>query len=151
MRAMAGTLREQLEDFAKVESMDCGKPLTESRADIEMCADVLEYYADLAPAKLAPDKLDTPDADYHAQIIKEPVGVAGLVTPWNFPLMQAVLKVAPAMAAGCTMVLKPSPWASLTCVMLGDVLRTAGAPPGVVNSGSQGGKIAGFTDKLTKC
>jgi betaine-aldehyde dehydrogenase len=56
-----------------------------------------------------------------------------MVTPWNFPLMQAVLKVAPAMAAGCTMVLKPSPWASLTCIMLGDVARSAGAPPGVLN------------------
>jgi acyl-CoA reductase-like NAD-dependent aldehyde dehydrogenase len=80
MRSMARELREQHERFAQVESSDCGKPLTESRADIDMCASVFEYYADMAPSKMAPKTLDTQEEGYNAQIIKEPVGVAGYVS-----------------------------------------------------------------------
>ena len=66
-------------------------------------------------------------------LVREPVGVVGCITPWNFPLMQAVVKVAPALAAGCSVVLKPSPLASLTCVLLGEVAQEAGLPPGALN------------------
>jgi aldehyde dehydrogenase (NAD+) len=77
MRAMARGLKEKHEQFAQVEASDCGKPITESRADIDMCISVFEYYADMAPRKLAPETLDTQEEGYEAQIIKEPVGVAG--------------------------------------------------------------------------
>ena len=73
------------------------------------------------------------DTARQATIDKEPVGVVGCITPWNFPLMQAVNKVAPALAAGCTIVLKPSPLASITTVLLGELSIEAGVPAGVVN------------------
>jgi betaine-aldehyde dehydrogenase len=133
LRRMSKALESRLEHFAQIESMDCGKPVNESRADIQMCADTLTYYADLAPKYMKTDDVPVPDAEFQSQLLKEPVGVVGCITPWNFPLMQAVLKVAPALAAGCTVVLKPAPWASLTCVMLGEICQEAGLPAGALN------------------
>ena len=79
-------------------------------------------------------QLDTgTDEPFAAHVEKEPVGVVACVTPWNYPLMQAVLKVAPALAAGCTVVLKPAPSASLTCLALAKMGSEAGLPPGALN------------------
>jgi len=133
LNEMAKILEERLEHFAAIESMDCGKPINESRADIQMCADAIRYYAELAPKFFGDTDLPVPDDEFGSLLMKEPEGVVACVTPWNFPLMQAVFKVAPALAAGCTVILKPSPWASLTCVMLGEVARDAGLPPGAIN------------------
>ena len=82
-----------------------------------------------------------------SRIVHEPKGVVAMVTPWNYPLMQACVKVAPAVAAGCTMVLKPSPWASLTCSVLGTIFKEAGVPSGVLNvlTGGHGENTAAET------
>eukprot|EP00445_Apocalathium_hangoei_P000102 CAMPEP_0203839358 /NCGR_PEP_ID=MMETSP0359-20131031/127_1 /ASSEMBLY_ACC=CAM_ASM_000338 /TAXON_ID=268821 /ORGANISM="Scrippsiella Hangoei, Strain SHTV-5" /LENGTH=552 /DNA_ID=CAMNT_0050753379 /DNA_START=30 /DNA_END=1688 /DNA_ORIENTATION=- len=140
LRRVARTLREpaKLAELCVIESRDCGKTLAESSGDIGFCADVFDYYADIAPKHLAPTSLPLPegaggDEDFFAQLVQEPLGVVGCVTPWNYPLMQAVMKVAPALAAGCAIVLKPSPLASLTCCALGEVVAAAGAPPGALN------------------
>jgi len=147
LQRVADALEGQLEDFAKVETADCGKPIVEARADIQMCVDVLRYYAELAPTHLAEQPLDSVDADYAGSIVKEARGVAGLVTPWNYPLMQAVLKVAPALAAGCTMVLKPAPWASLTCIKFAELMGPADIAPGALNlitGGPPGGDAGAY-------
>lgn len=138
LRVAAAAMRGRQEELSWIESRDCGKPLSESRDDIDQCAKLLEYYAELAPSELEPTPLDLPGEgglppDFCARIEKEPLGVVGCVTPWNFPLFQAICKVAPALAAGCTVVLKPSPLASLTCCALGEIMADAGAPPGVLN------------------
>ena len=138
LRAMGAAMRERREELAALESLDCGKPLGESRADIDVCADLCDYYADVAPAIVAPravaDDVDGSGAGVvTASVAAEPAGVVALITPWNYPLMQAVVKVAPALAAGCGAVLKPSPLASLTCARLGALASRAGAPRGALN------------------
>lgn len=135
LRAMSGVLRdpEISRKLATIESLDCGKPLVESQADIDTCADLFDFYADIAPEHFRDEALPVQEEGYRSYIVKEPAGVVAMITPWNFPLMQAVVKVAPAIAAGCTMILKPSPWASLTCSALGGIARDAGLPKGVLN------------------
>jgi betaine-aldehyde dehydrogenase len=138
-------LTEQKEDFSLLETLDNGKPITESRADIDVCIAVLDFYAGLA------DKLDatrtkhveSSDKDFEVREVKEPIGVVGMVTPWNFPLMQAVPKIAPALAAGCTMVLKPSSVCSATTLRLGDLAVAAGLPAGALNIISGTGRVTG--------
>lgn len=138
MKKVAAALRspEVLEAFCVIESRDCGKPFAESQGDLGGCADTFDYYAQVTPKEMQPKSLALPEgdaADFVARTQPEPLGVVGCITPWNFPLMQAVLKVAPALAAGCTVVLKPSPLASLTCCALGELVAAAGAPAGALN------------------
>jgi len=140
LRAIAARLREpaKLAELCVIESRDCGKTLAESKGDIEFCADVFDYYADIAPEHLRSQPIGIPEGDgagkdFSARIENEPLGVVGCITPWNYPLMQAVMKVAPALAAGCAVVLKPSPLASLTCLALGEIAAAAGAPSGALN------------------
>jgi len=137
LRRVAAAIREpgKMEELAVIESRDCGKPLAESKGDLGFCADVFDYYADLAPSVLVPHDVQLPpgEGDFTARVEREALGVVGCITPWNYPLMQAVIKVAPALAAGCSLVLKPSPLASLTCCALGEMAAEAGAPPGALN------------------
>jgi betaine-aldehyde dehydrogenase len=137
LRALAEVIREPttMAALVRLESADSGKPLGEAEGDISACADYCDYYADVAPRLLATEPLPTVGTDepFVAQLRKEAVGVVGCISPWNYPLMQAVLKVAPAIAAGCAVVLKPAPSASLTCLALGQLAAEAGAPPGVLN------------------
>ena len=151
LRALASALRDQTERLASIESVDCGKPIAESRVDIGTCADLCEYYAEIAPTVLADGAaLDVPDASFGARVVPYPAGVVAGVTPWNYPLMQAVCKVAPAIAAGCPMLLKPSPLASLTCIELGKLgaeeaslplgalsVLTGGPPDGVADGAAR--------------
>lgn len=140
LQRVAAGIREagKLAELSMIESRDCGKTLAESNADIAFCADVFDYYARIAPETLKATPLKLPegeggDSDFTAKQVQEPLGVVGCVTPWNYPLMQAVMKVAPALAAGCSIVLKPSPLASLTCCALGEIVEKAGVPPGGLN------------------
>lgn len=137
LRRAAAALRDRAEELSWIESRDCGKPLSESQGDIGFCADAIDYYAEVAPSQLEARPLELPAAlgggDFSARVEQEPLGVVGCITPWNYPLQQAVLKVAPALAAGCTVVLKPSPLASLTCCAFGEIVAAAGAPPGALN------------------
>jgi aldehyde dehydrogenase (NAD+) len=122
-------LQERAREFAVLESMDGGKPIRESRdIDIPLVAAHFFYYAGWA------DKLDYafPGAGINGQKVK-PVGVVGQIIPWNFPLMMAAWKIAPALACGNTVVLKPAETTPLTALLLAEVIVEAGVPAGVVN------------------
>lgn len=135
LRRVAQGLTQRLAEIAAVETRDNGKPIPESEWDVGDAAFVFEYYADLAEAHDAEGArvVDVGDADFTSMISTEPLGVVGAITPWNFPLLMAVWKVAPALAAGCTIVLKPSEFCSLSCAILAEVIDAAGLPPGVFN------------------
>ncbi len=136
LKALAAAIRDPstMAMLSELESLDCGKPLGEAEGDIGACAGYFDYFADIATGVLKTESLQTEsDEPFVASLAKEPVGVVGCITPWNYPLMQAVLKVAPALAAGCTVVLKPAPNASLACVALGQLAADAGLPSGALN------------------
>mmetsp|Transcript_14593 Transcript_14593/g.37780 ORF Transcript_14593/g.37780 Transcript_14593/m.37780 type:complete len:407 (-) Transcript_14593:262-1482(-) len=106
---------------------------------------VFDFYADIAAEELAPKAIIIPDAEFASRTVPAPVGVAACVTPWNYPLMQAACKVAPALAAGCATLLKPSPLASLTCIELGKLAEDVGLPDGALTV-LTGGPPTGVSD-----
>ncbi|MBS0565699.1 MAG: aldehyde dehydrogenase family protein, partial [Proteobacteria bacterium] len=122
-------------ELARLEVIDNGKPLPEAMGDIADAAGCFDFYAGLAEEMDAqgPEALTLADARFAARVVKEPLGVAGAIIPWNYPLLMASWKVAPALAAGCTMVLKPSELTPLTALELGQIAHDAGLPPGVLN------------------
>ncbi|MGW4068376.1 aldehyde dehydrogenase family protein [Nocardia grenadensis] len=135
---LAGLLEDCAEEFAQLESLDQGKPQAAALAvDIPLAAGQLRYMAGLAD-KIGGKTTElsvpyAPGSHYHAYTRKEPVGVVGAIIPWNFPLNMAAWKLAPALAAGCTVVLKPAEQTPLTALRLGELFDQAGFPPGVVN------------------
>ncbi|XP_054820592.1 aminoaldehyde dehydrogenase 2, peroxisomal [Prosopis cineraria] len=135
LRAIADKVKDRKSELAKLEAMDCGKPLEEAAWDIDDVAGCFEYYADLAEGLDAKQKapVSLPMDTFKSYVLLEPIGVVGLITPWNYPLLMATWKVAPALAAGCTAILKPSELASVTCLELADICREVGLPPGVLN------------------
>lgn len=121
------------DELAALEVADNGKPLREARSgDVFFAAEVLRYYSGW-PTKLAGSSLPTSIPDLMAFTSTEPVGVVAAITPWNFPLLQLVYKLGPALATGCTVVVKPSELASVTTLRLVELVHEAGFPPGVVN------------------
>lgn len=145
LRKMSKALDKEKEEFAILESLDNGKPIAEARGDVEACVSMFDYYAGLAEAfeEKKARGVQTQDTDFEVTLVKEPIGVCGLVTPWNFPLLQSVAKVAPALAAGCSMVLKPSSVCPATSLRMGDLAVAAELPPGALNiiggTGSEAG------------
>lgn len=142
LRRAAELMKERTEDFAGAETLDTGKPIFESRnVDVPGAADELEYYGCLV-VDLLGESIPVGDTalDY---TVREPVGVVGAIIPWNFPLVLACRKLAPALAAGNTAIIKPASWAPLTTLMLGDLFLEAGLPPGVVNIVSGSGRVTG--------
>ncbi|KAL4363625.1 hypothetical protein GQ457_04G035770 [Hibiscus cannabinus] len=135
LRAIAAKIKERKPELAKLETVDCGKPLKESEADMDDVISCFEYYADLAEGLDAKQKapISLPLKAFKSYVIKEPIGVVGLIVPWNYPLLMAIWKVAPALAAGCAAILKPSELASATCLELGEVCREVDLPAGVLN------------------
>jgi betaine-aldehyde dehydrogenase len=132
LRRVADLLVRDKEEIARTETLDTGKTLVESRIDVDDVTAVFRYYADLA-AKDAGRLVDTGMPAVVSRVVHEPVGVCALITPWNYPLLQLSWKVAPALAAGNTVVIKPSEVTPLTSVLLVRLLEEAGAPRGVVN------------------
>ena len=132
LRSLASAIRRDREPLARLESLDCGKPIVESREDMNVCADLCDFYAEVAPAEFAEVPIGLPDRDFKSRTVPAPAGVVACVTPWNYPLMQAICKVAPAIAAGCTTLLKPSPLASLSCLELHKLGTEAGLPVGAL-------------------
>ncbi|MGW4486154.1 aldehyde dehydrogenase family protein [Amycolatopsis sp. NPDC004368] len=128
----ADLLDRDAEAFARAESLDTGKRLVESRYDMADVAACLRYFGKLA-ARDAGRVVDTGSADSISRIVHEPVGVCGLITQWNYPLLQTTWKVAPALAAGNTFVVKPSELTPHTSIMLMNLLTEAGLPGGVAN------------------
>jgi len=128
---MAAILRRDTAELAKLETHDTGKPYEDAVWDIEESAFMFEYYAGWA-TKISGD-IPPIGPDAMSLIVKEPVGVCGLIVPWNYPLLMASQKVAPALAAGCTVVLKPAEQTPLTALGLARVADEAGVPAGVLN------------------
>jgi acyl-CoA reductase-like NAD-dependent aldehyde dehydrogenase len=131
LATMAELVRAQRDALAELEVRDCGKPLADARADIDEVAFMLDYYGGWA-TKIAGD-IPPVGPDALSLVVKEPVGVCGLIVPWNYPMLMATQKVAPALAAGCTVVLKPAEQTPLTALELGRIGLEAGLPPGVLN------------------
>jgi betaine-aldehyde dehydrogenase len=129
---VADLLERDLEGLADTETANTGKALRESRADIRDVVRVFRYYADLAD-KEAGRLVDASSPNVLSRIVYEPIGVCGLIGPWNYPLLQLSWKVAPALAAGNTIVMKPSHYTPLTAIHLTRLLHEVGVPKGVVN------------------
>ncbi|GAA4675533.1 aldehyde dehydrogenase family protein [Nocardioides nanhaiensis] len=132
LHRLADRLVAEKEQVARLESLDTGKRLVESRIDVDDVVGVFRHYAGLAQAD-AGRMVDTGMPDVVSRVVHEPVGVCSLITPWNFPLLQTSWKVAPALAAGCTFVLKPSELTPSTAVWLVEALTAEGLPAGVAN------------------
>ena len=140
MRRMAAALAERLEDVARLETRNVGKPIGDSRGEVSMVVDVFNYYAG-APERLLGDTI--PVAGGVDMTFREPLGVVGLIVPWNFPLPIASWKIAPALAAGNTVVLKPAELTPLTALELERIALAAGLPEGVLNVVVGPGRVVG--------
>jgi betaine-aldehyde dehydrogenase len=132
LRRVADLLQRDKEDIARVETLDTGKTLVESRIDVDDVTAAFRWFADLASTQ-AGRIVDVGQANVLSRVVHEPVGVCALVTPWNYPLLQLSWKLAPALAAGNTCVIKPSEVTPLTSGMLVRLCAEAGVPDGVVN------------------
>jgi phenylacetaldehyde dehydrogenase len=145
---LADLLEKNLEQFAELETLDNGKPLRIARAaDVPLAVDLFRYMAGWA-TKIEGHTIPisvpyTPKARYHAYTLREPIGVVGQIIPWNFPLLMAAWKLGPALAAGCTVVLKPAEQTPLSALRLGELFAEAGFPEGVVNIVTGYGETAG--------
>ncbi|WP_176585027.1 aldehyde dehydrogenase family protein [Priestia megaterium] len=140
---IADKLEEAKEELAALETMDNGKPYREAEADVEDAAACFRYYAGLITK---PDgQTYSVPAPIQAMVIKEPIGVCGLIVPWNYPLLMSVWKIAPALAAGNTIVFKPSEVTPVTPTKLFEILESVGLPKGVANLVMGAGDTVGNT------
>jgi phenylacetaldehyde dehydrogenase len=146
MWKLADLLEKRLEEFAQLETLDNGKPLMMARlADVPISVDTLRYFAGWATkveGSTIPLSMQ-PGGKFLAYTLREPIGVIGQIVPWNFPLVMATLKLGPALATGCTVVLKPAEQTPLTALLLGELIQEAGIPDGVVNIVTGYGETAG--------
>jgi aldehyde dehydrogenase (NAD+) len=132
LNKLADLVEQHLDELAALETLDNGKPITDSRsADLPLVIDCFRYYAGWAD-KIVGQTIPV-RGNYFTYTRREPVGVAGQIIPWNFPLLMAAWKWAPALAAGCTIVLKPAEQTPLTALRMGELAMEAGFPPGVIN------------------
>src|ERR1043166_2687795 len=138
---LAQIVRERADDLAEIETRNSGKPIVESEFDMQDVATCFEYYGGLA-TKIHGDVLPVPD-NAISLALREPIGVAGQIVPWNYPLLMATWKMAPAICAGCTIVLKPAEQTPLSVLALASSFEDAGLPPGVVNIVPGMGESAG--------
>jgi betaine-aldehyde dehydrogenase len=139
---VASLLQRDRAEIARTETLDTGKTLVESGIDVDDVTAVFRYYGMLAgsdPSRV----VDTGNPAVRSRVVYEPVGVCALITPWNYPMLQASWKVAPALAAGNTIVLKPSEVTPLTTIRMVELLEEAGVPAGVVNLLLGAGPVAG--------
>ncbi len=131
---LADLLEQNLEEFAEIESMDNGKPLAVARAaDVPLAVDLFRYMAGWATKIMGHTFPISFPGDYLAYTLREPIGVVGQIIPWNFPLLMAAWKLGPALAAGCTIVLKLAEQTPLSGLRLAELIHEAGFPEGVVN------------------
>ncbi|MFB8029568.1 aldehyde dehydrogenase family protein [Streptomyces sp. NPDC056465] len=140
---VADLLERDKDAFARAETLDTGKRLVESEYDMDDIANCFRYFGNLVASGGTDRVVDTGDRGIDSRVVHEPVGVCSLITPWNYPLLQTAWKVAPAVAAGNTFVLKPSELTPHTSILLMGVLTEAGLPPGVANLVLGAGATAG--------
>lgn len=139
--AAAQSLEESMEEFALLETLNNGKPLREARYDVSDAIACFRYYAGLA-TKPTGQTYEVPDGQ-QAMVVREPIGVCGQIVPWNYPLLMSVWKLAPALAAGNTVVFKPAELTPMTAVKLFEILEEVGFPKGVVNLVLGQGSVVG--------
>ena len=144
MQRLAQLMEEHGEELAELESLDNGKPLSVARvADVPLAVDNIRYMAGWT-TKIEGNTIPISfPGDYLAYTLREPVGVVGQIIPWNFPLLMAAWKLGPALATGCTIVLKPAEQTPLSALRLGELIQEAGFPKGVVNIVTGFGEDAG--------
>ncbi|MFK7888786.1 MAG: aldehyde dehydrogenase [Gammaproteobacteria bacterium] len=144
---LAELVEEKTDVFTELEILDNGMPSQIARLTINNIVEMIRYYAGLAQqiegTTTSPPRHISQHTEALTYTVKEPVGVAGLIVPWNVPISTAVLKLAPALAAGCTAVIKPSELTPLSVLLLGELILEAGIPPGVVNIVNGYGETAG--------
>jgi len=144
---LADLIEEHLEEFAQLESLDNGKPLSVARvADVPLAIDLFRYMAGWTTkieGNTIPISASSKHVKYFAYTRREPVGVVGQIIPWNFPLLMASWKLGPALATGCTVVLKPAEQTPLSALLLAELIAEAGFPDGVVNVVPGYGETAG--------
>jgi betaine-aldehyde dehydrogenase len=138
---LADVVRQRAAELSELETRNSGKPIVEAEYDIADVATCFEYYGGLA-TKIHGDVIPVPD-NAISLALREPIGVAGQIIPWNYPLLMAAWKLAPAICAGCTTVLKPAEQTPLTILELASSLAEIGLPPGVVNIVTGAGETAG--------
>ena len=137
----ADLLERQSDEMARLETLHNGKPLFESKIDVQMTVETLRYYAGWAD-KLGGQTLPV-DGPFFAYTLREPTGVVAAIVPWNFPLNLASWKFAPALAVGCTVILKPASETPLTALAMADIMQQAGFPAGAFNVLNGGGSTVG--------
>lgn len=145
---LADLMESRLKDFAQLETLDNGKPYTVAKhADVPLAIDLFRYMAGWATkiegSTIQPSVAYAPGAEFHAYTLREPIGVVAQIIPWNFPLLMAAWKLGPALATGCTIVLKPAEETPLSVLLLGELFQEAGFPPGVFNIITGFGETAG--------
>jgi betaine-aldehyde dehydrogenase len=138
---VAEAIRARAAELAETETRNMGKPIVEAEFDVADAAHCFEYYAGMA-SKIHGETLDVPD-NALSMVVREPVGVVGQIIPWNYPLLMAAWKLAPALAAGCTAVLKPAEQTPLSALILAEIFQSLDLPPGVVNIVTGDGPTAG--------
>src|SRR5690606_2365060 len=132
MQAFADQIQQHADELALTETLDMGKPVRYARAvDVNSAANCIRWYGE-AVDKVYDEIAPTPDTAL-ALITREPLGVVGVIVPWNYPMIMAAWKIAPALAAGNSVVLKPSEKSPLTALRLAELALEAGIPPGVFN------------------
>jgi acyl-CoA reductase-like NAD-dependent aldehyde dehydrogenase len=132
MNALADLIKANGEELAQIESLDNGKPLKAAGGDVAAAVNHLRYYAGW-PTKIEGETIPVSARDVLCYTLREPVGVCAQIVPWNFPLLMAVWKVAPALAAGCPILLKPAEQTPLSALRLGELALEAGFPEGTLN------------------
>ncbi|HMM92002.1 aldehyde dehydrogenase family protein [Bradyrhizobium sp.] len=142
LQRWAGLLKQHADEIVELESLDAGKPIAAVlRQDLPAAIDTLTYYAGWAD-KISGDVVPVRD-DALTYTVREPVGVVAAIVPWNFPLMIGMWKLAPALACGCTVVMKPAELTSLSALRIGELALEAGLPPGVFNIVTGPGRVVG--------
>jgi betaine-aldehyde dehydrogenase len=140
---IAEAIRARAAEFAETDTRNMGKPIVEAEFDVADAAACFEYYGGLA-TKIHGDTLNVPD-NALSLVVREPVGVVGQIIPWNYPILMAAWKLAPALAAGCTTVLKPAEQTPLSALMLAEIFASLEIPEGTINIVTGDGPIAGNT------
>ena len=138
---IADGIEARAQRIAELETFDTGLPITQARGQAARAAENFRFFADLT-VTLHEDAFTTPGTQF-GYVIRKPAGVAGLITPWNTPFMLATWKLAPALAAGCTVVLKPAEWTPLSASLLPEIMAEAGLPDGAFNLVHGIGEVAG--------
>jgi len=151
--ALADLVEKNAEEFARLDTLNNGKPLREATCDAADAAGCFRYYAGLA-GKPQGQTYSVADPNMACMTVREPIGVCGQIIPWNYPLLMAVWKLAPALAAGNTCILKPSEMTPLSAARLFELIVAAGFPPGVANlilgPGDPAGHVLAASDRVDK-